>query len=335
MRPESIPSSSKSPHSNKYEDTYAEWDEWETIEAVKDSLAIYHEVNLIEANNEAYKKLSDTKPDIVFNIAEGINGISRESQIPAMLDLLGIPYTASDPLTLATCLHKGRTKEILSYYGIANSKFSIFNSVDQFLSAELNFPIIVKPNGEGSSKGIFNDSLIKDYESINGTIDRMLDNYNRSLIAEEYLPGKEFTVAVMGNDDEAEVLPIIEMNFEALPENIHPIYSYEAKWVYDSPEHQLDLYKCPAQISEELKDKIEKIVLAAYKVLNCKDWSRIDVRLDKDGNPNIIEVNPLPGILPDPKDNSCYPKAARIAGLSYEEMINNVLYFALKRYKMI
>jgi D-alanine-D-alanine ligase len=264
-----------------------------------------------------------------------MNGISRESQVPAMLDLLSIPYTASDPLTLATCLHKGRTKEILTYHGIPNSKFAMFDTMDQFLSAGLEFPLVVKPNGEGSSKGIFNDSLIHDKASVNGAIDKMLENYDNSLIAEEYLPGKEFTVAVMGNGNEAEVLPIIEMNFDALPEDVNHIYSYEAKWIFDSPEHQLDLYSCPAEISEELKVKIENTVLAAYKVLNCKDWSRIDVRLDKEGNPNIIEVNPLPGILPDPKNNSCFPKAARMAGLTYEEMINNVLYYALKRYKMI
>jgi D-alanine-D-alanine ligase len=252
-----------------------------------------------------------------------------------MLDLLAIPYTASDPLTLATCLHKGRTKEILSYHGIANSRFTTFNNMDQFLSSNLEFPVIIKPNGEGSSKGIFNDSLIFSRESINGTIDRMLDSYNNSLIAEEYLPGKEFTASVMGNGDEAEVLPIIEMNFDALPAEINHIYSYEAKWIYDTPGHQLELYKCPAEIGTDLKEKIENVALAAYNVLNCKDWSRIDIRLDKDDNPHIIEVNPLPGILPDPKNNSCYPKAARMAGLTYEEMINNVLYFALKRYNMI
>lgn len=298
-------------------------------------MSIYHDVSLIEADEDAYNKLADSRPDIVFNIAEGMNGISRESQIPAILDLLSIPYTASDPLTLATCLHKGRTKEILSYNGIANSRFVMFNSTDEFLASEIGFPVIIKPNGEGSSKGIFNDSLVKSRESVNGMIDKMLANYDSSLIAEEFLPGREFTVAVMGNGEDAEALPIIEMNFDPLPEQINHIYSYEAKWVYDSPEHQLDLYQCPADISEDLKTEIENIALSAYNVLNCKDWSRIDVRLDKEGNPNIIEVNPLPGILPDPKNNSCYPKAARMAGLTYEEMINNVLYFALKRYGMI
>jgi D-alanine-D-alanine ligase len=170
---------------------------------------------------------------------------------------------------------------------------------------------------------------------LNGALDIRISNYKQALIAEEYLPGREFTVAVMGNGNEAETLPIVEINFEALPADVQPIYSYEAKWILDGPDHQLEMYKCPANISADLENRINEIVLRAYKVLNCKDWSRIDVRLDKDGNPNIIEINPLPGILPDPKNNSCYPKAAMTAGLTYSEMINNVLYFALKRYELI
>lgn len=298
-------------------------------------MALYHEVILIDANNDAYNKFIEVKPDIVFNIAEGINGVSRESQIPAILDLLNIPYTASDPLTLATCLNKARTKEILSYYNISNTKFSIVNKKEDLKDAALKYPLIVKPVSEGSSKGIFNSSLFTSYDQLNGDLDSRISSYKQSLIAEEYLPGREFTVAVMGNDDEAEVLPIVEINFEALPEEVHPIYSYEAKWILDGPDHQIEMYKCPADLTPELENKIKNIVLSAYRVLNCKDWARIDVRLDSAGEPNIIEVNPLPGILPDPKNNSCYPKAARVSGLTYSEMINNVLYFALKRYRMI
>lgn len=290
---------------------------------------------LIEANLNAYNNFIKEKPDIVFNIAEGSNGISRESQIPAMLDLLNIPYTASDPLTLATCLNKARSKEILSYYGIPNSKFRVINSKTDLLNSALKYPLIIKPIGEGSSKGIFNSSLIYSFEDLNGTLESRIENYNQSFIAEEYLPGREFTVAVMGNGEEAEVLPIVEINFDALPPSIHPIYSYEAKWILDGPDHPLEMYKCPADLNEKLEEKIKKITLDAYNVLNCKDWSRIDVRLDNYGEPNIIEVNPLPGILPDPNNNSCYPKAARASGLTYSEMINNVLYFALKRNYLI
>ncbi len=252
-----------------------------------------------------------------------------------MLDFLDIPYTASDPLTLATCLNKARCKEILSYYGIPNAKFQVVNVKEDLENSGITYPLIVKPLSEGSSRGIFNSSLLTSIDELNGNLEGRIQAYNQSLIAEEYLPGKEFTVAVMGNGDEAEVLPIVEINFDALPEDVHPIYSYEAKWILDGPDHPLEMYKCPADISPELEESINKIVLDSYKVLNCKDWARIDVRLDSNDVPNIIEVNPLPGILPNPQNNSCFPKAARTGGLTYSEMINNVLYFALKRYRMI
>ncbi len=317
------------------EDLYAEWDEWETINAVKSALERYHNVVLIEADINAYNKFIEEKPDIVFNIAEGMNGLSREAQIPAMLEFLNIPYTASDSFTLSLCLDKGRTKQILSYYGIPNSQFVILRGKDDLIPQQLNFPIILKPVGEGSSKGIFNSSLIFSRDQLNGTVEQRLNIYKQPLIAEEYLPGREFTAAVMGNGTSAEVLPLIEINFKSLPENVNPIYSYEAKWIFDSPEHQLDMYLCPADVDKELENNIKEVVLNTYHALGCRDWSRIDVRLDAKNKPNIIEINPLPGILPDPKNNSCFPKAARTAGLTYDEMINNVLNFALDRYGMI
>lgn len=321
--------------SNTFNDTYVEWDEWETINAVKSALEENHDVILIEADKNAYFKFVNENPDIVFNIAEGENGISREAQIPAMLDMLNIPYTASDPLTLSLCLSKARTKEILSHYNIPNANFTVAKTSSEIIQSNLQFPIIIKPIGEGSSKGIFNSSLVFSRDQLNGEFEEKINRYKQEFIAEEFLSGKEFTVAVMGNDDEAEVLPIIELNYAALPKDIHPIYSFEAKWIFDGPEHQLDMYLCPAVVGPELEQQIKSTALNAYKVLGCRDWSRIDIRLDANGVPNIIEVNPLPGILPDPKNNSCYPKAARVSGLTYEEMINNVLYFALKRNGMI
>lgn len=298
-------------------------------------MELYHDVTLIEANRDSYNKFIESKPDIVFNIAEGINGKSREAQIPAMLDFLNIPYTASDPITLSICLDKSRTKEILSYYKVPNAKFIVANRNTRNEKIDLKFPVIMKPVGEGSSKGIYDSSLITDIDKLNGNLHERIEKYNQSFIIEEFLPGREFTVAIMGNGNDAEVLPIVELNYSALPETINHIYSYEAKWIFDGPEHQLDVYMCPADIDSVLEEKIKAVALRTYNVLGCRDWSRIDIRLDADGLPNIIEVNPLPGILPDPKNNSCYPKSARQSGLTYEEMINNVLYFAAKRNNLI
>jgi D-alanine-D-alanine ligase len=292
-------------------------------------------VVLIEADKFAYKKFAEEKPDIVFNIAEGLRGINRESQIPSMLEMLNIPYTASDPLTLSTCLDKSRAKEILSFHNVSNPRFEVVNSKNELENSDITFPIILKPVAEGSSKGIFNSSLLRNISELNGSLDEQIKNYQQSFIAEEYLPGREFTVGILGNGESAFVLPIVEINFDALPKNINPIYSYEAKWILDGPDNQIEMYKCPAVIDTDLTNEIEKIALNAYHVLQCKDWSRIDIRLDAAGKPNIIEVNPLPGILPDPKNNSCLPKAARTAGFTYDELINHTLNSALVRYGMI
>ena len=155
-------------------DTFAEWDTWETINAVKEALEYFHNVILIEANHSAFEKLKENKPDIVFNIAEGFNGVSREAQIPAMLDMLSIPYSGSDALTLATCLDKARTKEILSYYKIPNSKFVMANDVSEAINANLKFPLIVKPISEGSSKGIFSSSFVRNNEELAKEVERIV-----------------------------------------------------------------------------------------------------------------------------------------------------------------
>lgn len=316
-------------------DRYAEWDTYETIYAIRDALAAHHNVTLIEANEDAYDKFRKLNPEIVFNVAEGAHGISREAQIPAILDMLQIPYTGSDPLTLSLCLDKSRTKEVLTYHGIKNSKFFVSHGGNGFAGKELKFPLMIKPIGEGSSKGIFNSSFVKNHDTLEKTLAESVNKYNQPFIVEEYLPGREFTVAVLGNGKNAKTLPIVEMNFSELPKDMVPIYSYEAKWILDTRDNPLDIFSCPADLNADLEKKISDLVLKTYSVLNCKDWSRIDVRLDAEGEPNIIEVNPLPGVLPDPQDNSCYPKAARTAGMDYTQMINEVLLAAAKRYGII
>lgn len=316
-------------------DEYAEWDTWETINAVKDALSIYHNVILIEADENAFDKLKTYRPDIVFNIAEGKNGYSRESQIPAILEMLNIPFTGSDSLTLGISLDKSRTKEILSYYNIPNSKFFVCENLSQLNGNNLNFPLFVKPICEGSSKGIFETSLTNDVNELKNEIERVVETYNQPALVEEFLPGREFTVAILGNGNQTKVLPIIEVRFDKYPAGVKPIYSYESKWILDTKENDFDVFDCPAQLDNELEKKIIDNCLRTYKVLRCKDWSRIDVRLDRNGNPNIIEINPLPGIMPDPKENSSFPKAARAAGISYEDMINQVLLSACKRYNLV
>ena len=249
--------------------------------------------------------------------------------------MLQIPYTGSDPLTMAISLNKARTKEILSYHSIPTPRFIVAKSEKDINNFDLSFPVIIKPLAEGSSKGIFNSSFVNDLPELKKNLNSNITKYKQHFIIEEYLPGREFTCAILGNGTDATVLPIVEMNFTELPDDIYPIYSYEAKWIYDTSDNPLDIFSCPANVDKKLEDNIKKTVLDAYNLLFCKDWCRIDVRLDKDNIPNIIEVNPIPGILPNPEDNSCFPKAARVYGLSYSEMVNSVLNSAAKRYGLL
>lgn len=319
----------------KSADTFAEWDTWETINAVKDAIETFHTVELIEADHNAYEKLKESNCDIVFNIAEGFNGLSREAQIPAILDMLNKPYSGSDPLTLSLCLDKARTKEILSYHKIPSAKFLVIDEIEQLREFGLEFPLIVKPIGEGSSKGIYSSSFVNNKNELLLEAERILSEYNQPALIEEFLPGREFTAAIIGNNGDAEVLPIVEISYKEFPKDFIPIYSYEAKWILDTREKPLNVFSCPAKLDPALENKIKETALKTYQVLRCRDWSRIDLRLDKKNIPNIIEVNPLPGILPNPEDNSCFPKAAHTKGLSYNEMINKVLYVAAKRYDLI
>ena len=315
-------------------DLYAEWDTAETIEAVRSALAERHEVTLIEADEHAYRRLKEERPEIVFNIAEGLHGIFREAQMPALYEMLQIPYTGSDPLTLAVCLDKSRAKEILSHYSIPTPRFAVISELSDLDRSTVEFPCMVKPLHEGSSKGIFNSSLVTNARELQHQAANILENYQEPALIEEYLPGREFTVAMLGNGNHVQVLPIVEIKFDSLPEGVNPIYSYEAKWIWDRADNPLDIFECPAKVSPRIQHDIEAICRKAYSLLRCRDWCRIDVRLDSFDLPHIIELNPLPGILPNPEDNSCFPKAARATGINYNQLIQTVLALAAERYHL-
>ena len=314
---------------------YAEYDNEHTIKTIAKAIGKLHEVCLVEADEHAYNKFHDDRPDIVFNIAEGLTGPYRESYIPSILEFLQIPYTGSDPLTLSVCLDKCVAKKILIYHKIQTPEFQLVTSIKEItniIKSWKYYPCIVKPVHEGSSIGVKNDSIIDNPHKLSDLLKWIIFMYKQPAIIERLLIGREFTVGVLGNGNHADILPPIEISFNNLPEFAKPIYSYEAKWIWDVPNSPLDIFKCPAEIDDELFKKMRKIVLSAYKFLGCRDWARIDLRLDENDEPEILEVNPLPGILPDPEDNSCMPKAARMAGLEYEDLILTVLAIACKRY---
>jgi D-alanine-D-alanine ligase len=314
-------------------DEFAEWDSPTTIAAVESALSKLGKVVRLEAKEDFPERLRQTKPDIVFNIAEGFHGVNREAHVPAICEFYGIPYSGSDPFTLSLCLDKARTKETLAFHRIPTPKFAVVSALDDLSSeaAALRFPLFVKPLHEGSSKGITDGNLCPDFPHLLAQTRFLLASYKQPVLVEEYLPGKEFTCAVLGNGKSATVLPIVGMNFDTLPAGALPIYSFDAKFVWDRPEKPLEIFQCPARITRKLQASIERVTLDAFRVLGCRDWARIDVRLDSNAVPNIIEVNPLPGILPDPADNSCFPKAARAAGIGYEELIQSCLRYAATR----
>jgi D-alanine-D-alanine ligase len=314
------------------DDRYAEWDDIHTVRAVERALGSRHQVTLVDADLDAFATFRRLRGqiDLVFNLAEGLHGASREGQIPAILDMLGIPYTGSEPLTLGLCLDKRRTKEILRYNNVPTPRFWTITNLTE-IPRRLHYPLMVKPTLEGSSKGVTDRSLVHNFVELRRQVEWVLTTYRQPALIEEFLPGREFTVAMLGNGDALRALPIVEIDFAALPAGASPIYSFEAKWVWDSEEAPLRIFTCPAEINTSLQQQIESVCKRAFNALGCRDWCRIDVRLDAGGQPQIIELNPLPGILPRPEQNSCFPKAARAAGLTYDAMILSVVEAAARR----
>ncbi|MDI6883285.1 MAG: D-alanine--D-alanine ligase [Patescibacteria group bacterium] len=314
----------------------AEFDTPETIKGISRALKnLGLDVFLIEANEDGYLKFKKLKRkiDLVFNIAEGISGYDREAQIPAMLEMLKIPYIGSKPLTQAICLNKALTKEILLFHRLPTPKFQLFKKEKEKLKKGLKFPLIVKPNQEGSSKGIFQNSFVKNKKELKTKVKEIIKNFKQPALVEEFLKGREFTVGLIGNQP-VEILPPAELNFSALPKNFVPMDSYEVKWLVDNPKSKIETVVCPAKIEENLWQKIKKISLKAKEVLMILDWCRIDLRLDKKGLPNILEINQIPGIIPEPKENSRFPLVARAAGYSFEEMLAKIIKSACQRYHL-
>lgn len=315
-------------------DAQAEFDAPETIDALRAALEPEHAVVPVEADADAYDKLRDARPDVVFNVAEGAGGPFRESFIPAVLDHLQIPYTGSDPLALATCLHKARTKEVLLSHAIPTAPFRVYNRPPE-TDPRFRYPAIVKPLHEGSSMGIRSASVVHSLAELRAEVDRVVADYRQSALVEKFLPGEEFTAAVLGNGDDVRVLPLVRIRLESLPKNAAQIFGFEAKWIWDTPDNPLEILECPAVVEPGVEAQIRDVVLDAYRVLGCRDWCRIDVRLDDRGAPNVIELNPLPGILPRPEENSCFPRAARAAGLDYKALVLSVLDIACKRVGLV
>lgn len=306
--------------------------EYDTIDTVNSIRTVFEKHNfhtvLFEADASLPQKLCETHIDIAFNIAEGFNGRGREAQIPALLNMFGIPFTGSDETTLCISLDKALTKRLLSAYHINTPKYMLIpkNFIrSQIKINKLNYPVIIKPNAQGSSKGISDISIVESPEELYRLVSKNIAIYNEDMLAEEYIEGREFTVGIIGNDEDIRVFSPMEVIFTQKTQGDFQVYSYNVKQDYK----RFIRYKCPADIDKKLEEKLMKISRKIYGVLGCLDFARCDFRIGKDNQIYFIEINPLPGLAPGYSD---YPMLADFCGVDYETLILNILYAALKRY---
>jgi D-alanine-D-alanine ligase len=304
-------------------DDEAEWDPPETIIAIANALARHgHIVVHLEATPDLPRVLAEADVDLIFNIAEGVEGRNREAQVPALCELLGIPYTGSDSATLAIALDKALCKKVLMQHDILTPKFQLMESDRERLSKELQFPLIVKPNAEGSSKGIGATNVVDTEDELRAAVKTVVENYRQPAIIEEYIAGREFTVGLLG-DKRPRVLPPMEILFKNKDVE-RPVYDYGVKQEWE----QHVYYECPAKLTEAEQKAIEKIARATFWALDCRDFARVDLRMDPEGRIYVLEVNPLPGLTPNYSDLVLISQAM---GMEYDQLIAEIMTGGLRR----
>jgi len=308
------------------EDSEAEYDSPNTLQAIREAIASWgHEVIDLEATPELPSVLASTPLDLVFNIAEGFKGRNRESQVPAMLELLDIPYTGSDPATLSIALDKGLAKKIVRQAGILTPNFQLMATGKERLNKEFtSFPLIVKPVAEGSSKGVVTKSVCHTEAELREVVREIAGKYQQPALIEEYIRGREFTVGLLG-ERRPRVLPPMEIVFLDKGER-NPVYSFQ---------HKLDWtdrirYDAPAKLEPALLERLRTAARNSFMALGCRDVARIDFRMDDKGRIYFIECNPLPGLTPGWSD---LVLIAQGAGMDYRGLIGEIMAPAIRRYK--
>jgi D-alanine-D-alanine ligase len=306
------------------EEQTAEFDRPDTIQAIDAALRqLGHETEQIGNARQLVGRLAAGGCwDLVFNIAEGLHGIGREAQVPAILDVYQIPYTFSDPLVLALALHKGLTKVVVRSAGIPTPDFALVERPEDADRVDLPLPLFAKPLAEGTGKGITAASKIRQRAALRPICGELLARYSQPVLVETFLPGREFTVGVLGTGADARVLASMEVLL--LPGAEADVYSYANK--EQSEEH------CQYRLGRADEDaevrRAEQLALAAYRALGCRDAGRVDLRSDAQGQPNFLEINPLAGLHPQHSD---LPILAGMVGVSYRELIERIVRSAAQR----
>lgn len=306
-------------------DAEAELDNIETVYAIQNALEKHGlRTVLLLADKELPEKLRAQPVDIAFNIAEGISGRGREALVPSLLDLLDIPYTGSDATTLCLALDKAITKRLLSTYRVRTPHYAVIKRDSSLRLSNMHYPIIIKPNAEGSSKGIGDCSVVSNVQELRTLVSKNFSLYGGDMLAEEYISGREFTVGVLGNGVETKVFSPMEIVYNKNTQGNYCVYSYNVKQNYQ----EYVSYVCPANIDETIEKEMMDAAKRIYEIMGCHDFSRVDFRLNPEGKSYFIEINPLPGLAPNYSD---YPMLAEACGVPYDELVFGVLEAAAKR----
>ncbi len=300
------------------EEETAEFDGVATVDAIDGALqALGHQTDRVGNGRQLIDRLAaGDRWDLVFNIAEGLHGTARESQVPAILDLYELPYTFSDPLVLAVCLHKGLTKTVVGQAGVPTTPFALVKRIEDVQAVDLPFPLFAKPVAEGTGKGITADSKIKDRDSLRRVCRELLARCRQPVLVETFLPGREFTVGILGTGDSARVIGSMEIIL--LPAAESEVYSYVNK---DRYEEFCRYVPRPAADDPQVAEA-EQVALAAHQTLECRDASRVDIRCDSQGRPHFMEINPVAGLHPKDSD---LPMICGFFGMSYQDLIEQIV----------
>ena len=303
-------------------DANAEFDHEDTVEILTKAFESRgHKVIKIGDVNNLLRSLESLCVDIVFNIAEGLDGRNRESQIPIILEMKGIPFVGSDGLILGLTLDKIFTKKILLSEGIPTPKFIEVQDPNQIDIKGMNFPLIVKPRYEGSSKGINERSVVNDFDGLKSQAEWLISTYRQSALVEEFIKGQEFTVAILGNGNSIEPMPVVQIKIDNRLELGDRYYTFS-----HITSNTLD-YICPAKITKYMESKILDVAVRTYCAVECRDFGRVDIRVDESGNPYVLEINPLPSLSKE----DVFMVIANHLGISYDDMLNRMLDIGIKR----
>ena len=312
------------------EDRWAELDSEHTVKGIAEALEqAGHEVTFLEGDITLCHRLKSGDFDIAFNVCEGHQGEARESQVPAILEMLGIPYTGSKVLCLALTLDKPMAKRVLAFHGLPTPRFQVFEDPEAAVDPVLSYPLFAKPAGEGTGMGINGDSVVRNEAELRKQLRWLIETYRQPALVERYVEGREITIGVLGNSS-LRVLPPLEIDLSTCPPEEHGIYTSRIKADFPT----LPRYLCPAPLSKAQVRKLSRLAVAAFRALGCLDVARVDFKLEpRNGEkPYILEVNPLPGMSPGISD---LVFEAEAGGMTHAQLINAILDAALERYPQL